>query len=331
MIKFVAAFLLALTTTRGAVPADGTAPFLGHWQGRFADAVESFQLTHHAQNSRRRMSARRLPEPARFREDEAHGLLVKTWINDIGTFTFAIDTGAGASIISPRVAREAGVGIIANSSVSMGGLSGRRSSNGREAVVRTLAIGRQENYLPAKGLVIVSESLPDGLDGVLDPAECYWPLGFVLDFPAGEMSAFDPRRTPLRRAEAPPDGAIVAWLTDGASRRPYVALANRRRALIDSGSGFGLAVSLSAAQALGIAPIDARAREGVRDLARGQISAQRIAPATVQIGPLVLRSVPTDLLPSAPANAPVLLGRDALRPFQLSFDPLNKLIRFALQ
>ena len=331
MIKFASAFLLALSVTIWAVPAHGTAHFISCCGPSLTRALESLQRTHSSQNTRGRATTRTLPESARFREDEAHGLLVKTWVNDAGAFTFAIDTGAGASIISLRVAREAGVGIVANSSISISGLSAQRSSNGREAVIRTLAIGQPENYLPSKGLVIVSENLPDGLDGVLDPAECYWPLGFTLDFPAGEISAFEPRQTPLRRADAPPDGAVVSWLTDGTSRRPYVALANGRRALIDSGSGFGLALSLSAARALDIDPVNAREREGVRDLARGQISAQRIAPATVQIGPLVLRRVPTDLLPSAPANAPVLLGRDALRPFQLSFDPINKLIRFAPQ
>jgi len=38
-------------------------------------------------------------------------LLIDTWINSAGPFTFAIDTGAGITIISPRVAREAEVNV----------------------------------------------------------------------------------------------------------------------------------------------------------------------------------------------------------------------------
>ena len=41
---------------------------------------------------------------------------------------------------------------------------------------------------------------------------------------------------------------------------------------------------------------------------------------------LVLRGVPTDLLVRAEKGAPVILGRDALRPFRLSFDPVNRLV-----
>jgi hypothetical protein len=66
----------------------------------------------------------------------------------------------------------------------------------------------------------------------------------------------------------------------------------------------------------------------VIDLGRGRVGARRIAPATVHVGPMVLRNVPTDLLSGASAGSPVLLGRDALRPFELTFDPVNRLVRF---
>jgi hypothetical protein len=65
----------------------------------------------------------------------------------------------------------------------------------------------------------------------------------------------------------------------------------------------------------------------VRDLGRGNIRARRVAPVTIQIGSLVLRRIPTDLLSGAASGAPVLLGRDALRPFEISFDPVSRLIR----
>ena len=51
----------------------------------------------------------RLPSPVGFREDGGRGLLVRAWVNGAGPYTFAVDTGAGATIISPRVAGEARV------------------------------------------------------------------------------------------------------------------------------------------------------------------------------------------------------------------------------
>lgn len=329
MRKFVSAILLALVaTTVWAVPSEGAAHLFSNWGGRFSWLLSRSETSQPASRHSRREQTRTVPAPARFRESESRGLLVKVWVNDTGAYAFALDTGAGASIISPRVASEAQVGIAANRSISVSGLSGR-NSNGREAVVRTIALEHRGNYLPAKGMVIVSDGLPPDLDGVLDPSECYWPLGYVIDFQAEEISAFDPRREPLRSAETPPGGAILRWLTDGSSRRPFVALEGGRRALIDTGSGFGLALNASAARAFGVSGYDGRERGAVRDLGRGQISARRIEPLTVELGPLVLRRVPTDILDGAANNAPILLGRDALRPFQLAFDPLNRLIRFA--
>src|ERR1051325_5517669 len=43
-----------------------------------------------------------LPSPVSFREAEGRGLLVRTWVNGAGPFNFAIDTGAGATILSSR-------------------------------------------------------------------------------------------------------------------------------------------------------------------------------------------------------------------------------------
>jgi len=326
VVKLGSSLLLALTIIIGAVPLFGAAPSLLFERLDAARRLASFQTT--ARRSRVKGAAT-LPGPVRFREDEGCGLLVDVWINDAGAYTFAVDTGAGASIISARVAREVGAKLIAGSSISIGGLSGQTSGGGREAVIGTLAIGERRNYLPAKGLVIVSEHLPPDVDGVLDPSECYQPHGFVIDFPAREMRAFDPRLTPVRRDETPIGGAVVSWSTNGNSHRPFVVFDGGRRALVDTGSGFGLALNLNHARALGLTNLRGRERDSVRDLARGEVRAERIAPATVQIGALVLRRVPTDLLLSAPANAPILLGRDALRPFQLTFDPLHKLIRFA--
>lgn len=273
--------------------------------------------------------ALRAPADVRFREVPGRGLLVKTWINGAGPYGFAVDTGAGATIISSHVAREARVGLVAGRAVDLSGLSGARGS-AREAFVDSIALGESSNLLPARGAAVVADSLPPDLDGVIDPTESYYPLGYVIDFPAGCLRSFDPRTAPLRRANAPPDGDVVAWLMDGDTRRPFVMLEGGRRALLDTGSGFGLALTPEAAGALGVLRDARSGRAGdVRDLGRGRIDSRRIGPSTVRLGALVLRGIPTDLLAGVRADAPILLGRDALRPFEIAFDPVSRLIRFA--
>jgi predicted aspartyl protease len=278
---------------------------------------------------RGRASRVALPSTIRFREVEGRGLMTRVWVNGVGEFTFAIDTGAGATLLSARVAREARVAL-KGSRLSLGGLSGAGTASGQEASLRSLAIGESDNLLPARGLFIVTDRLPPGVDGVLDPTEAYWPLGYTIDLPNNELSAFDPRTTPLRRNDVPSGGTIVPWISDARSRRPFVMLNGTRRALLDTGSEFGLALSEQEARAIGVIHDGrGRSRDGVRDIGGGEINARRIAPATVNIGSLVLRGVPTDLLAGAHAGAPILLGRDALQPFRLTFDPLNRLIRIA--
>lgn len=322
-----AALLIALALNCWAAPRASGAAHLS-----FAPAAPAHRLLVILKNSIGQVGARAeasaLPAPVRFREVEGRGLLVRAWVNGQGPYEFAVDTGAGATIISRRVAAEARVPVYADRAVSISGLSGARGGSAREASLRTLAVGDAGNRLPGRGLVVVADSLPEDLDGVLDPTQSFNPLGYVIDFSAETIRAFDPRQSPLRRGDVPPGGAVVAWLSDGESRRPFVQLAEGRRALIDTGSGFGLAVTPEAASALGIGGRSGRERGGVIDLGRGRVGSRRVAPATVHVGPLALRNVPTDLLSGASPGSPVLLGRDALRPFELTFDPVNRLVRF---
>jgi hypothetical protein len=339
--RATSAFLIALAVTLWAVPALGTAhSFVRQHDGRKTHARANLSTSSFSTHKRRDINAtpqrrdvqRRdinapLPAPARFREVEGRGLLSKVWINNSGPYSFAIDTGAGATIISKRVAAESRIALAGTRSVGLSGLSGVIGAEGREAALGSLAIGARENVLPAKGLVIVTDALPPDLDGVLDPTESYWPLGYTIDLPNDTISAFDPRSTPLRGLAEPPGGAIVQWFFDGTSRRPFVALDVGRRALLDTGSGFGLAVSDQVARSFGILSTRGRERASVSDIGRGRVNARRVEPVTIQVGSLVLRRVPTDLLTGAANGAPVLLGRDALRPFEISFDPVNRLIR----
>ena len=268
-----------------------------------------------------------IPSPVSFREAGGRGLLLRIWVNGAGPFTFALDTGAGATILSQRAAGAARVEVEAGGrGIRLGGLSGAQAGGAQKAFVRTLALGSRENSLAARGLFVVAPGLPSDVDGILDPSEAFGSLGFRIDIPAGELSFFDPRVEPVRAADAPRDGAVVPWLTEGGARRPFVMLAEGRRALLDTGSGFGLAVDEAAARALGILQTEGRRRGGTRDLAGGEVTARRVRAATVSVGPLVLRGVPTDLLLRAEKGAPVILGREALRPFRITFDPLNRLI-----
>lgn len=322
------ALILIPAAITWAVPVDGTA-HLSVQSGTRAGANASYKKAEIALKQKQSASGvKGLPRSVRFREVEGRGLLVSVWINGAGPFTFAVDTGAGATILSRRVASEARVPTNGKRPVMIGGLSGAGSVASYEAIVSSLAVGDEENILPSKGLVIITERLAPGIDGVLDPAEAYHPFGFEIDMVQGYLAAFDTSTSPIRRgANLPPDGTIVSWLTDGRSRRPFVMLEGGRRALLDTGSEFGLAVTQEAARSLGIIPGRGRPRGDVRDLAGGSIPAHRITPTTIRIGELVLRGIPTDLLQVASAGSPVLLGRDALRPFRLSFDPTARLIR----
>jgi predicted aspartyl protease len=264
-----------------------------------------------------------IPHAVEFRDVEGRGLLVRTWVNGAGPFSFAIDTGAGATLLSPGVASEARVRIKSGRATSVSGLSGSTVA-AREASVDSLAIGESENYLPAKGAVIVTGGLPRDLDGVLDPTEAFSPLGYEIDLPRYELSAFDPRDNPVRINQQPPEGTVVPWLREGRGRRPFVLLNTGEHALLDTGSNLGFAIRDNSRNE------DQRnAGYEVRDVGGGRISARRAAPATISIGSLTLRRVPTDLISGAHLEAPVLLGLSALRPFRLRFDPLHRLIEIA--
>jgi hypothetical protein len=213
--------------------------------------------------------------------------------------------------------------------IQIGGLSGAAGANGRDSIAQSVAIGGPENVLPSKLKVIVTNSLPAGIDGVLDPADAFWPLGFGIDMLRSEISAFDPKVAPIRVSDAPQDGVVVPWLLDGQTRRPFVMLDNGYRALLDTGSAFGFAISEKAAHQTGLLNIDADENGPVQDITGRNIASRRVAPATIRIGSLSLRRIPTDILSGVEADAPILLGREALRPFHLAFDPLHRLIMIA--
>src|SRR5437660_10596760 len=125
-----------------------------------------------------RSSRLQIPRPAYFREVPGRGLLVALWINGRGPYNFVIDTGAGATIVSSRVATEANLSVMPNRSNKIAGLSGILSTTtATEAKLKSIAIGDRDNFLPATGTVLVADIFPRDSDGLLDPTDSYWPRG----------------------------------------------------------------------------------------------------------------------------------------------------------
>ena len=292
-----------------AVPNSGTAPFIV------------------SASTREARPAAPVPQPARFRIHKARGLLVSTWINGRGPYVFAVDTGAGMNIITQRVVDEAQLPVKNVRPTVMGGLTQARTTSNREAVVNRLALGDRGNVLPASSTALVVSFLAPGIDGVLDPTDIYSPFGYSIDMPNQRIEALDTNAAGLRRGQLTGEGAVVPWLRFGDSVRPFVRLGDGRLALVDTGSGFGLAVNQRDAVIVGNRGRN-QTNEGVRDIAGGAINSRRVSPTTISIGELVLRRVPTDILFGIEDDAPVILGRDVLYPFKITFDPKSRLIEF---
>src|SRR2546430_15207344 len=88
-----------------------------------------------------------VPRPVSFREVSGRGLLIRTWINSQGPFTFAIDTGAGATLLSQRVADEAGINVSGGRTISVAGINSARSA-GRPGSIHTLDLRDPGNCVP---------------------------------------------------------------------------------------------------------------------------------------------------------------------------------------
>ena len=267
-------------------------------------------------------------EPISLRDDEDHGLLAKGWINGTGPFVFAIDTGAGASIISQRVVAEARLQVTKARTPLVGGLSTSPISSDQEAGINGLALGKPANRVPGSVVAAVVPNLPPAIDGILDPTEAFSPFGFSIDLPRRELRLFDPSVNGLTLSYQPREGATVRWVRQAGSHRPFVKLGDGSLALIDTGSGFGLALNEN--QVVSRRPEDAnRSHSRVnQDLGGGRVQSRRISAQKVNIGALVLNGVPTDVLSGVARGTPIILGRRALFPFRITFDPKARLISF---
>jgi len=225
--------------------------------------------------------------PIRLRDERERGLLAQGWIN-----------GAGPLV---------------------GGLTTSPISSDQEAQISGIALDSRDNRVPGGFTAAVVNTLPGSIDGVLDPTEVFKPFGYSVDLPNHELQVFDTASYRLRVTDVPRDGAVVRWVHEAGSNRPFVRLSDGRLALLDTGSRLGLALSGGR---------EVRGADTIHDLGGGTIQSRRIEPQTVSIGALVLNKVPTDLLTGVAPGTPIIIGRGALFPFKITFDPSSRLIAF---
>ena len=263
--------------------------------------------------------------PIRLHDEPEHGLVATAWLNGAGPFRFAVDTGAGVSLITRNVVQKAHLQVSKSRRTLVGGLSTAPIASNQQATLGGLALGTPSNRITTKAVAAVVTTLPGSIDGVLDPTDTFSPLGYSVDLPQRQLRVFDANSEGLRLTQAPRDGAVVPWVRLAGNGRPFVRLSDGRLALIDTGSGFGLALTDGR-----VAGGRRRSGEGGsrNDLGGGRVQAHEIAPQRVSIGALVLNGVPSDVLSGVAPNTPNILGRRALFPFKITFDPIARLISF---
>jgi aspartyl protease len=267
-----------------------------------------------------RLRAADVVAPVRLKDERERGLLAQGWINGAGPFVFVIDTGAGVSLISRNTVAQARLQVTNSRRTLVGGLSTSPIASDQETRVSGLALGQRSNNVPGSFSAAVIANLPGSIDGILDPTEVFRPYGYSIDIPNRELRVFDTAAQRLRVTDVPKDGAVVRWVRESGSERPFVRLGDGRLALIDTGSTLGFALN-EPGRVTGSHIL-------THDLGGGTIQSRRVEPQTVTIGPLVLNKVPTDVLTGVAPGTPIILGRGALFPFKITFDPSSRLIAF---
>jgi len=268
-----------------------------------------------------RLRAADVVAPVRLKDERERGLLAQGWINGAGPFVFVIDTGAGVSLISRNVVEQARLQVMKSRRTLVGGLSTSPIASDQETRVSGLALGQRNNNVPGSFNAAVIANLPGSIDGILDPTEVFRPYGYSIDIPNRELRVLDTAAQRLRVTDVPKDGAVVRWVREAGSERPFVRLGDGRLALIDTGSTLGFALN-EPGRVAGSNHIL------THDLGGGKIQSRRVSPQTVNIGALVLNKVPTDVLTGVAPGTPIILGRGALFPFKITFDPASRLIAF---
>jgi hypothetical protein len=231
------------------------------------------------------------------------------------------------NVVSERVLLESRLPIKIVRPTEVGGLGAATTLSNREAVISRMALGDSSNFLPSATTALVVSTLPPDIDGILDPTETYSPYGYSIDLPNERIEVLQDIGDRIASRRLASEGTVVPWVRLGQTNRPFVRLGDGRLALVDTGSAFGLAVNERHAVIVADGSRSAN-YESIRDVSGGRINARRVSPTTISIGELVLNRVPTDILFGIADDAPVILGRDALYPFKITFDPRRRTIEF---
>ena len=121
----------------------------------------------------------------------------------------------------------------------------------------------------------------------------------------------------------------MRWIYADETRRPFVMLSNGDRVLLDTGSSLGFAIRQQLAHSFGIPGIEQSGGRAITDVSGGTIEYRKAQPVTINIGSLELKNLPTEIIYGAASDSPLILGREALRPFYVAFDPVHRLILLA--
>src|SRR5690242_21235695 len=92
--------------------------------------------------------------------DGRDGLTANVWLNGAGPFVFAIDTGAGVSLISRNVVDRARLQINKSRHALVGGLSTARIVSDQETRLSELALGTPNNRVSTHAVAAVVSTLP---------------------------------------------------------------------------------------------------------------------------------------------------------------------------
>src|SRR6185295_5816501 len=111
--------------------------------------------------------------PLRLKQSSGRGLLLDVWIRGSGPFTFAVDTGAGVTLVSRSVINRAQLKTHPATKPLAGGLSAGSITSNQSTSIEQIAIGRRDNQLRSAFTGAVVESLPAGVDGILDPTSAF--------------------------------------------------------------------------------------------------------------------------------------------------------------
>ena len=119
----------------------------------------------------------------RLTRSESRGLLVSLWIQGSGPYKFAVDTGAGTSIVTRDLVSRAKLRTLVMNRPLVGGLSSGAIHTNQKTTIRQIGLGSPGNEINTTFSAAVVASLPEGLDGLLDPTEAFRPFGYSIDLP----------------------------------------------------------------------------------------------------------------------------------------------------